>query len=622
MNSESKAPSPKRNPFMRVPVLRFFSSVKLAVPLMLALAVIVAVGTIYESRYNAQIASLHIYRSFWFQGLLCLLWVNIFCATVSRLPFRKGHTGFVITHIGLLTLLIGSLMTSIFGIDGNLRILVGKRDRTVYLPDLVLKVWPEKEGAISGPPLQTIPVPRRLEPRGSSELGFEDFSRSTGILIDRYLPFVRVTEGGSAVSAGGGTAVAFGLKSKFFNVSETLDSAGKSSMQLGPAQLRLVVGGKKAARHPKAKAKPVSGVNELWVKKGTTVAKKISLKGAAGKLISVGEYKIEIVKLYRNAVVDQGKLVERAEGGPNPAVEFNILAGEVKTRDITFGKFLGFTVQKAPVGDLHFELHTPEGAGDAESDGGVSASAAEISASGMGNEILFSATPGDSKNLTIYLFKGGKIVLEKVASLGETIVTPWMGMEITITSITSGAEGAHAPQSASGPSVQPIELEPKTNLPPSAMHARLFDQPADDGFWLVENSEQTVQTSKGNFRVYYGMNSIELPFDVQLESFSKKDYPGTETAMSFESVIRLNGVGEPILVMMNEPLSYQGFFLYQSSYEMGMGMETASIFSVNQDPGRWVKYIGAIVLCLGIVVFTLMRSRWYLDLERKKRSLS
>jgi hypothetical protein len=48
--------------------------------------------------------------------------------------------------------------------------------------------------------------------------------------------------------------------------------------------------------------------------------------------------------------------------------------------------------------------------------------------------------------------------------------------------------------------------------------------------------------------------------------------------------------------------------LYQSSYELNPGQPPASIFSVNQDPGRSIKYTGSLILVLGIIIFTVARS--------------
>jgi hypothetical protein len=63
---------------------------------------------------------------------------------------------------------------------------------------------------------------------------------------------------------------------------------------------------------------------------------------------------------------------------------------------------------------------------------------------------------------------------------------------------------------------------------------------------------------------------------------------------------------------MNEPLEHHGFTVYQSSYEELPNGKYASVFSINRDPGRALKYLGSLILCFGIIAFTVMRSRWYL----------
>jgi len=102
----------------RNPIFGFFSSVRLAIPLMLAIAAVVAAGTVYESMYNTQMARLMVYRTWWFEGLMVLLWLNLFCAALSRYPFKEHHIGFVTTHIGLMTLLVGAQITALWGLDG------------------------------------------------------------------------------------------------------------------------------------------------------------------------------------------------------------------------------------------------------------------------------------------------------------------------------------------------------------------------------------------------------------------------------------------------------------------------------------------------------------------------
>lgn len=68
-------------------VFKFFASVRLAVPLMLIVLIIVAYGTIVESKYNAEYASLVVYKSVGFSVLLVLLWLNIFFCYTFALSF-------------------------------------------------------------------------------------------------------------------------------------------------------------------------------------------------------------------------------------------------------------------------------------------------------------------------------------------------------------------------------------------------------------------------------------------------------------------------------------------------------------------------------------------------------
>ena len=107
------------------PIFRFLSSVKLAVILLAVLIVATAVGTICESRFDAKVARAYVYEAPWFNGWMILLGVNLAAAAFSRYPWKKHHTGFVITHAGIITLLIGALVGRIWGIEGTMTIYVG-----------------------------------------------------------------------------------------------------------------------------------------------------------------------------------------------------------------------------------------------------------------------------------------------------------------------------------------------------------------------------------------------------------------------------------------------------------------------------------------------------------------
>jgi hypothetical protein len=635
------------------PLFRFISSVRMAVPLMLILAGVVAAGTLYEARYNGQVASLYVYRTWWFQGLMGLLWLNIFAATLSRVPFKRHHTGFVITHIGLLTLLAGAQMTATYGIDGQLRVEEGRRESRVSLSELAIKV-----GMENSEPMYSYRFKRSLNPESRDELGFEDFRSQTGLIVERYLPFVeRIgNPGGQAPADGGGTpgSVGFNLTSNFFNVNESLDVQSKPEMQMGPARIRVVMdsagakpasgaksGGAKQLKksreipmHDQALAKagsPHGGGpgGDLVVKdsSGKTLATS-TVEKALKKPIEVAGARISVSRLYQQGMVSGGKLVEGGQPGANPAAELMIAKGGKSLREVAFAKFPQFSINKEGTFGLHVEYH-PGAAAAAEP---ISESAAESvseSESGSesepaqgqsqaaagdrsGNVIEFHLLGPDSDKLRVELYKNNEQVLTKVAGAGEQIQTPWMGMKITVSSIGKRAPASQQQQQAGADDVRPVELVPKMPLPPAAIFVRPAGGSDTDGAWIVEGEGRTFRGPNHSFDVYFGPDTIELPFTVGLQQFRKMDYPGTDMAMSFESTIQLDRVPGSIDIKMNEPLHHEGYVLYQSSYELGQaGRPNSSIFSVNRDPGRWVKYIGAIILILGIAVFTIMRTRWY-----------
>ncbi|MES2307333.1 MAG: cytochrome C biogenesis protein ResB, partial [Verrucomicrobiota bacterium] len=45
------------------------------------------------------------------------LCINLFCVTLTRLPWKRKHYGFVITHFGIITLLFGAMIGSWFGFE-------------------------------------------------------------------------------------------------------------------------------------------------------------------------------------------------------------------------------------------------------------------------------------------------------------------------------------------------------------------------------------------------------------------------------------------------------------------------------------------------------------------------
>src|SRR6202162_6460851 len=109
----------------RNPVFEFFASLKLAVVLLAVLIISAIAGTIYESSFDAKVARAYVYGAPWFNIWLVLLGTNLAVSAFSRWPWGKHHVAFLITHLGIITLLTGSLIGRILGVEGTITLFKG-----------------------------------------------------------------------------------------------------------------------------------------------------------------------------------------------------------------------------------------------------------------------------------------------------------------------------------------------------------------------------------------------------------------------------------------------------------------------------------------------------------------
>ena len=120
-------------------IYKIMASVKVAVVLLATLAAILAIATFYESLYDSKTAQHLVYGSPWFAGFLVVLFVNVLCSAAVRFPWKGYQTGFVVTHLGILLILTGSLQTWLSGVDGQMPIVEGGSNDRVTLDKPVLQ---------------------------------------------------------------------------------------------------------------------------------------------------------------------------------------------------------------------------------------------------------------------------------------------------------------------------------------------------------------------------------------------------------------------------------------------------------------------------------------------------
>ncbi len=195
--------------------------------------------------------------------------------------------------------------------------------------------------------------------------------------------------------------------------------------------------------------------------------------------------------------------------------------------------------------------------------------------------------------------RGGLLKKGKVTP-GDIVDTGWrMDLQLRVISFL--------------PSAQREYLYEKRERPLEGMTTPAIEiEYRGDKRWLGLGAITRYFLENRAYIVSYRRSYLRLPFDLELRDFRVGRYKGSMRAASYESDVFIKGFGE-VTISMNQPLKYQGLTFYQSSFqEAESGRPYISIFSVNHDPGRYIKYFGCFLVVLGsILLFYLKRRKMY-----------
>lgn len=211
--------------------------------------------------------------------------------------------------------------------------------------------------------------------------------------------------------------------------------------------------------------------------------------------------------------------------------------------------------------------------------------------------------PVDKKTLgyNVYSDRAKKRTKQGQVRAGETFQLGWMNLELRLLK--------YIPESEQKFSFK--KMERSSDLTSSALK---FDFNGKES-WIGLNSMVRFFADSELYILTYGNKQIPLDFQIELTDFKVGRYQGTRRAASYASRVRLPGSSEEITISMNEPLHHQGLTFYQASFqEDEMGRPTTSVLSVNYDPGRWVKYLGSLLIVFGSAHL------FYRRRKRKKKS--
>lgn len=109
-------------------LFNIFSSIKLTITLLALFIIALSLGTFVD-----------IFHSWWFFILLSLFGLNLLACTLKRLKLWRSKFGSAVTHVGLLVILAGALITRVLGEKGFLIVFEGHGQDTFVKRDGALK---------------------------------------------------------------------------------------------------------------------------------------------------------------------------------------------------------------------------------------------------------------------------------------------------------------------------------------------------------------------------------------------------------------------------------------------------------------------------------------------------
>ncbi|MCX7825401.1 MAG: cytochrome c biogenesis protein ResB [Verrucomicrobiae bacterium] len=582
---------------------RLCGSLKTTVVTLTALAVVLAWGTLYESRHGTAAAQHDIYQAWWFTVLLGVLGLNLAIAALLRWPWKRSQTGFVVTHAGIIILLLGAMLGFQFGVDGHITLREGESaDHVVFEQETVRVTTPE------GKVLRSItldPERRPLPPEGRRyRLG-----DGLALEIQQVHPNVRemlVIEGGGVrpnpavrvrlqSAMGGGATIQEWLLPR--------DPRRAAVSLMGMVELQAIEAASDAElaalTMPPGDAAP-SGKGVIHI----DVAGKhfdLSVAEVAGKITPLGDtgFSAEVKAYFADFRWDneQRNPVSVSDAPNTPAVLLRITGPNTETTSFLFAD--------------HPDMSIVHGAKKESQD---VKSVYRFPRPPRASQIAVVIGPGARLH---YIVRGGRAPFKTgpltVQTAVETGIADWR------------LEVVHwVPDATTRTELQPQPIDPAdTRRFPALRVALRQGGQSSPATWVRWNSPAPLSAGDARVIVGYGWRTHPLGFTVRLKKFEAKRYEGSDMPADFRSHIVIEdnrrGITREHEVWMNNPAVYppgwlgtRGFKFSQSSYREGReGEPNESTLGVMWDPGWPLKFIGFWTICAGIFIMYYMKTYFF-----------
>ncbi|MGB3493467.1 MAG: cytochrome c biogenesis protein ResB [Elainellaceae cyanobacterium] len=547
--------------------IRFFSSVRLAVPLLAAIAIILMVATFYESEVGSATVQREVYKSAWFGALMFLLAVNLGLSTLSRFPWRGPRKlGFALTHWGLVVIIAGSAAVIHLSTEGMLLVRTdsGPNHQIRVEGDLLEVVAPDQspqQTDIFVKPDGSVYPPQFA---GLSLLGYSDNAIKT----------VQFTNDGAVDN------LAVQVQMKSDRMGQTLQRwlavapSGYSQLDIGPAYLELAEAETEADLQtllspPQDTAEPYGSLHL-----GATV---VDVERSLGQSLTVEQsITVEVVNVWPDFRLGaNSQPTSASDQFRNPAVQINLTQGDAQARWFVFAKPDLPPVRTGDDIALAVTYDAPQP---------TATDYFRIVASP--NHQLFYAAQS-SKG-----FKSGEFQAEAPVAPG------WADFQISLLQRLDQAQVQRQ--------VVPVTPVAQGTMTPEgspALHVATAD---GEEFWLPWGEPTALETDSGAYFTAFSPKLLNLPFYIKLNDFIVERNEGSESVAMWTSDVTLfdpeTDSAVQRSVWMNHPTWFRGWKLAQASWNPGDLNQ--STLQLKREPW-WVTaltWLGSLMIVLGISV--------------------
>ncbi len=560
-------------------VVHWLGSLQLALVLLSTIAIACAVATIAESEFSTKIAQVYIYKAPWFLVWLAVLCINLFAVTMTRWPWEKKHAGFIVTHYGIITLLIGAIVGIQTGFEGNVTLHKDKGPvRKITVNRSIIQVESPNDSALYVMPFDaSISRPSEKSPRV-----FEVPQTNLQILADGFSDNL-IKEEKLVPSESGGPGVMLRFTSP--RMGQTLEMPmvldAKEPQERDLFGLARVVFQSELPPPKQAGGIETQMVFGKFAPVMPVEAKTSSIRvvlGADGKKISIAAPEAATVTYLRNEVMKSPipfgeSLVTVDEYWP----DFEMVGGRPTTKSDQPNNpaaLVRIQSAKASEGDL--------------------------------KPALFAAP---SKDGIRYQFqRGGGTYAAGNAKVGDTFSTGWADWQVEVLGFY--------PEAAMRSTMQPGPPLPKGEIGVPGFRAKLIspENKASETRWVASGDITSLTDGKNVVRIGYGLELRPTPFAMRLLNFEVPRYEGTETPSNFIATVEFKedgtGFTKTGTARMNHPASFPGTLFANftginykfSQAEWNPRDLGETTLQVLYDPGWLLKWVGSLAICIGITV--------------------